>query len=116
MVRRQIERSEFVNRHKKSILALVFADVNAGKSSLGNFVGGWSFRGTSYEDLYIPHDCEIEDYSAASGEDRSVRKIDHFAENAVEATSTIQHYLGPGFDLGGYAGAALPDHRARRSG
>ncbi|WP_251317390.1 dynamin family protein [Flintibacter muris] len=92
MVRRQIERSEFVNRHEKSILALVFADVNAGKSSLGNFVGGWSFRGTSYEDLYIPHDCEIEDYSAASGEDRSVRKIDHFAENAVEATSTIQHY------------------------
>lgn len=42
--------------------------------------------------IYIPHDCEIEDYSAASGEDRSVRKIDHFVENAVEATSTIQHY------------------------
>lgn len=92
MVRRQIERSEFVNRHEKSILALVFADVNAGKSSLGNFVGGWNLRGTPYEDLYIPHDCEIEDYSAASGEDRTIRKIDHFAENAVEATSTIQHY------------------------
>lgn len=92
MIRRQIERSEFVNRHEKSILALVFADVNAGKSSLGNFVGGWNLRGTPYEDLYIPHDCEIEDYSAASGEDRNVRIIDHFPENAVEATSTIQHY------------------------
>lgn len=92
LIRRQIERSEFVNRHERSILALVFADVNAGKSSLGNFVGGWDLRGTPYEDLYIPHGCEIESYSAASSEDRNVRKIDHFAENAVEATSTIQHY------------------------
>lgn len=66
MVRRQIECSEFVNRHEKSILALVFADVNAGKSSLGNFIGGWDFRDTPYEDLYILRDCEIEDYSTAS--------------------------------------------------
>lgn len=92
MVRRQIERSEFVNRHEKSILALVFADVNAGKSTLGNFVGGWNLRDTPYADLYIPHDCEIETYSAASSENRNIRKIDHFVENAVEATSTIQHY------------------------
>lgn len=25
---------------------------NAGKSSLGNFVGGWNFRDTAYADLY----------------------------------------------------------------
>lgn len=92
LVRRQVERSEFVNRHEKSILALVFADVNAGKSTLGNFVGGWDLRDTAYQDLYQPHDCEIEDYSKASQEDRQIRTIDHFPENATEATSTIQHY------------------------
>lgn len=92
LVRQQVQRSEFVNRHEKSILALVFADVNAGKSSLGNFVGGWNLRDTAYQDLYQPHDCEIEDYSKASQEDRQVRTIDHFPENATEATSTIQHY------------------------
>ena len=91
-MRGQIERSKFVNRHEKSILALVFADVNAGKSSLGNFVGGWNFRDTAYADLYQSHDCEVEDFSAASKEDRQVRSIDHFEENATEATSTIQHY------------------------
>lgn len=92
LIRRQVDRSEFVNRHEKSILALVFADVNAGKSSLGNFVGGWDLRDTAYQDLYQPHDCEIEDYSKASQEDRQIRTIDHFPENATEATSTIQHY------------------------
>lgn len=92
LVRQQVQRSEFVNRHEKSILALVFADVNAGKSTLGNFVGGWNLRDTAYQDLYQPHDCEIEDYSKASREDRQVRTIDYFPENATEATSTIQHY------------------------
>lgn len=92
LVRQQVQRSEFVNRHEKSILALVFADVNAGKSSLGNFIGGWDLRDTAYQDLYQPHDCEIEDYSKASRENRQVRTIDHFPENATEATSTIQHY------------------------
>lgn len=87
-----IDGSDFVNRHERSILALVFADVNAGKSTLGNFVGGWDLRDTAYADLYQPHDCQVETYSKASREDRNVRKIDHFVENATEATSTIQHY------------------------
>lgn len=92
LIRKQIERSEFVNRHEKSILALVFADVNAGKSSLGNFVGGWNLQNTAYADLYCPHDCIIEAYSAASKENRNLKEIDHFEENATEATSTIQYY------------------------
>ena len=92
LIRQQLQRSEFVNRHEKSILALVFADVNAGKSSLGNFVGGWNLQDTPYASLYQPHQCEIEDFSKASQENRQERIIDHFAENATEATSTIQHY------------------------
>lgn len=92
LIRQQIQRSEFVNRHEKSILTLTFADVNTGKSSLGNFVGGWHLRDTAYADLYQPHECHIEDYSAASQEDRQVKVIDHFEEKSTEATSTIQHY------------------------
>lgn len=91
-IKGQIERSEFVNRHQKSILSLVFADVNAGKSSLGNFVGGWNLRDTEYANLYTPYICEIEDFSKASKENRQIRTTDHFEEGATEATSTIQHY------------------------
>lgn len=88
----QIERSEFVNRHEKSILAIVFADVNAGKSSLGNFVSGYYLQDTVYADLYQKPVCEIEDFSKASKENRFERQIDHFPEDAIEATSTIQYY------------------------
>lgn len=92
MIEAQIERSEFVNRYEKSVLTLVFADVNAGKSTLGNFVSGYNLQGTPYADLYRAPKFKIEDFSEASTEDRSVRSIDCFAENAVEATSTIQHF------------------------
>lgn len=88
----QIERSEFVNRHEKSILTLVFADVNAGKSTLGNFVSGYYLQDTAYADLYHKPAFQIEDYSKASRENRFERQIDHFAEDSVEATSTIQYY------------------------
>ena len=93
MIREQIVRSEFVNRHEKSVLVLVFADVNAGKSTLGNFVSGYNLQGTPYEDLWRKDTkFEVEDFSEASKEDRNVRTIECFAENAVEATSTIQHF------------------------
>ena len=93
MIQSQIERSEFVNRHEKSVLVLVFADVNAGKSTLGNFISGYNLQGTPYEDLWRKDTkFEVEDFSEASKEDRNVRTIECFAENAVEATSTIQHF------------------------
>ena len=91
-MQQQIKRTEFVNRHEKSILAVVFADVNAGKSSLGNFVSGYHLVGTSYEDLYRKPVCRVEDFSEASTENQLERELDHFKEDAVEATSTIQYY------------------------
>ena len=45
-IRQIVERSEFVNRHEKSILVIAFADVKAGKSSLGNFVSGFYLQNT----------------------------------------------------------------------
>lgn len=92
-MRQMVERSEFVNRHEKSILVIVFADVKSGKSSLGNFVSGYDYRGTAYKDLYQPLSYTIEDFSRASTEDRGskVRPLP-FPENEIEATSTIQYY------------------------
>jgi len=89
----QVERSEFVNRHEKSILVIAFADVKAGKSTLGNFAAGHYLKDTPYEDLYQPLNYSIEDFSAASGENRTVREHPMpFPEDEIEATSAIQYY------------------------
>lgn len=46
-VNRYLSSKEFVNKFERSLLMIVFADVKAGKSTLGNFVSGYSFKGTS---------------------------------------------------------------------
>lgn len=92
-IREIIRRSEFVNRHEKSIMVIAFADVKAGKSTLGNFVSGFYLKDTPYADLYQPIDYQIEDFSAASQENQTVRRLPlPFPENEVEATSAIQYY------------------------
>ncbi len=89
----QAERSEFVNRHEKSILVIAFADVKAGKSSLGNLVAGYYLQGTPYADLYQPVEYTIEEFSEASVEDRRwLTRPMPFPEDQIEATSTIQYY------------------------
>ncbi len=88
-----VERSEFVNRHEKSILVIAFADVKAGKSTLGNFIAGYYLQDTPYADLYQPLNYVIEDFSKASTENRTQRERPlPFPEDAIEATSAIQHY------------------------
>jgi len=92
-ITRQVERSEFVNRHEKSILVIAFADVKAGKSTLGNFTAGHYLKSSPYEDLYQPLHYSIEDFSAASGENRTLRERPMpFPEDEIEATSAIQYY------------------------
>lgn len=92
-LQKQIEKTEFVNKHEKSILTVVFADVKSGKSTLGNFVSTHYLKDTPYENLYQPLSYDVEDFSEASEENRSQRKLPMpFLENEIEATSTIQHY------------------------
>lgn len=88
-----IEKSEFVNRHERSLLVIAFADVKSGKSTFGNFVSGYYLQNTDYHDLYQPIQYEIQDFSDASKEDRQLCQLPlPFPENEVEATSAIQYY------------------------
>ena len=91
-IQEQIQRSEFVNRHEKSVLVMVFADVNAGKSTLGNFVAGYYLQGTPYADLWQEDLVfRVEDRSKAS-QDEYMTTVPRFQEGAVETTSTIQYF------------------------
>lgn len=89
-----IDGKEFVNKFEKSLLMIVFADVNAGKSSLGNFVSGYSFKDTPYGGLYSKPKCYSYDYADKTldcGKEIEIAE-GNFAEAAVQATSSIQYF------------------------
>ncbi|MDE5765322.1 MAG: dynamin family protein [Ruminococcus sp.] len=89
-----ISGKEFVNKFEKSLLLIVFADVKAGKSTLGNFISGYAFKGTPYEYLYTSPVCYAYDYTDKSlncGEE-TVLKDGYFVEDEIQATASIQYF------------------------
>lgn len=91
---RYIEGKEFVNKFERSLLLIVFADVNAGKSSLGNFVSGYAFKDTLYGKLYSKPKLYVYDYTDKSLKSGTEKEIveGYFEELAVQATASIQYY------------------------
>lgn len=86
-----IEGKEFVNKFEKNIILTVFANVNTGKSTLGNFMAGLNFEDTDYEEYFYKPEFYVYDWSKK--EDRNSKSsIDSFAVDSVEATSTIQYF------------------------
>lgn len=89
-----ISGKEFVNKFEKSLLLIVFADVKAGKSTLGNFISGYAFKGTPYEYLYTSPVCYAYDYTDKSlncGEE-TVIDAGYFIEDEIQATASIQYF------------------------
>lgn len=89
-----ISGKEFVNKFEKSLLLIVFADVKAGKSSLGNFISGYAFKGTPYEYLYTSPVCYAYDYTDKSLNCGEETVIDDgcFVEDEIQATASIQYF------------------------
>ena len=93
-INRYVDGKEFVNKFEKSLLLIVFADVNAGKSSLGNFISGYSFKDTPYGRLYTNPKHFSYDYAERS--ENSGKEVElkegFFEVKAVQATSSIQYF------------------------
>lgn len=92
-VKKYVDGKEFVNKFEKSLLLIVFADVKAGKSSLGNFVSGYSYKDTPYGRFYTKpkhysYDCA--DKSQPSGVETEIPE--GFEVAVIQATSTIQYF------------------------
>ncbi|GMK41140.1 hypothetical protein PCCS19_41960 [Paenibacillus sp. CCS19] len=93
----RIEGKEFMNQFEKSIILAVFGSVNAGKSTLGNFIAGVPFR-DGVDDREVPYSSEAPQfyvYDWSDGQrDRGERPLpaNRFRENEVQETSTIQYF------------------------
>lgn len=95
IINRYIDGKTFVNKFEKSILLIVFADVKAGKSTLGNFISGYDFKETDFEDMYKKPQFYVYDYSNETDKENKGEKIlknAYFEEDEIEATSTIQYF------------------------
>lgn len=82
---------EFINQFEKSLLFVIFGNVNVGKSSLGNFIAGNDEELKKYyhnvPDYYI-YDLADTDKEAVAEK----MKDNIFVENFTEETSCIQYY------------------------
>lgn len=93
-VNKYVQGKEFVNQFEKSVLLMVFGDVKAGKSALGNFISEVSFKGTPYEKYSTPTSFYVYDSASKQKDQLGERKLDTegFVVDAIEATSTIQYF------------------------
>lgn len=93
-VEKYVSGKEFVNQFEKSFLLIVFADVKAGKSTLGNFISGYAFRGTPYEHLYSKPTCYAYDYTDKSLDCGKETMLPEgcFKEDEIQATASIQYF------------------------
>ena len=90
-----VQGKEFVNQFEESVLLIVFGDVKAGKSALGNFISGFDFKDNSYKAYYTNPQFYVYDYSDENEKNIiGQKKLDQnlFVEDVVEATATIQYF------------------------
>lgn len=97
---------EFINRFERSVLVVVFGNVNVGKSSIGNMIAGVIDQNEWEKDpankpsademqAYFGSAPQFYEYDLANGErSPEARKADqpYFKEGHVETTANIQYF------------------------
>ncbi|PGW11822.1 hypothetical protein COD90_22495 [Bacillus cereus] len=91
VVKSHIDGQEFINQFEKSVLFVVFGNVNVGKSSIGNFIAGSTKEVSDYYKQIPPF--FVYDFADGVNSKKPVRLPNNrFKENATEETTTIQYY------------------------
>ncbi|AXY08024.1 hypothetical protein CUC43_14865 [Bacillus thuringiensis LM1212] len=91
VVKSHIDGQEFINQFEKSVLFVVFGNVNVGKSSIGNFIAGSTKEVSDYYKQIPPF--FVYDFAGGVNSKEPVQLPNNrFKENATEETTTIQYY------------------------
>jgi tRNA U34 5-carboxymethylaminomethyl modifying GTPase MnmE/TrmE len=93
LIDRHLDGKEFINQFEKSILLMVFGQVNAGKSTLGNFVAGTLYNGSKIRYGTGTPDFFVYDWAQAEHARQPKMIADgEFKVGTTEETRTIQYY------------------------
>lgn len=87
---------EFMHKHEKYLVVMVFGAVKAGKSTLGNFFGGREFRHAEFDNVYkhlpLPIFITEEDGRATESLAQDENGETWFKEGVVDTTGSIQYF------------------------
>lgn len=86
---------DFMSKHEKHLVVMVFGAVKSGKSSLGNLFAGNAFRQASFDNAYKHHDkpiFETEEKGRNSGAIVRGDGDDAFAVGYTDTTGDIQYF------------------------
>lgn len=87
---------EFMHKHEKYLVVMVFGAVKSGKSSLGNFIGGRYFRNAEFDNVYkhLPAPIfETEEEGRKKGGIKEDEKGEiWFEEGVTDTTGSIQFF------------------------
>lgn len=92
----QLKGTEFMKKHEKYLVVMVFGAVKAGKSSLGNFFAGKYFSKSNLETEYNhrdkPHFISEESGRETGGLTKELNGDTWFTEGVTDTTGAIQYF------------------------
>ncbi len=92
----QLKGTEFMKKHEKYLVVMVFGAVKAGKSSLGNFFAGKYFSNsnveTEYNHRYKPQFISEESGRETGGLTKELNGDTWFTEGVTDTTGAIQYF------------------------
>ncbi len=87
----------FMSKHEKYLVIMVFGAVKSGKSSLGNLFAGKAFRQASFDNAYKTHDKPVFETEEKGRDTGAIVPPDEkgeteFAEGYIDTTGNIQYF------------------------
>ena len=93
---KQVKGREFQNKFEKVPLVIVFGIVKAGKSTLGNFMHGRTFRNAPFDNVYKSGALPKTKIVVQEKGRMDASEKDAFDENSIESTCSAQYFALPG--------------------
>lgn len=90
------EGAEFMKKHQKYLVVMVFGAVKTGKSSLGNFIKGDAFRDAPFNNAFKHHSLPVLEAEESGRENGGIVTDDRgrqsFAVGYVDTTGAVQYF------------------------
>ncbi len=87
---------EFMHKHEKYLVVMVFGAVKSGKSSLGNFIGGRYFRNAEFDNAYKHMPAPIFETEEEGRKKGGIKEDGNgeiwFEEGVTDTTGSIQYF------------------------